>query len=141
MSMQTKASIDSATLGPWTSARIVLCLWTSSTTSSTIFHICPCQSRHCRNIAVFIFFSSPKAQDFLWLTRRLLIFRATRTQRTQGEENQKQQRQAQKRPALLFYCCRWQIIVDAFFHPLMYFFYTLACFRGKGNNFLLFISF
>ena len=43
---------------------------------------------------------SLKAQDFLWLTRRLLIFRATRTQCTQGEENQKQQRQAQKKTSL-----------------------------------------
>ena len=43
------------TLVPWTSAHIVLCLWTSSTAYSTIFRIYPCQPRHCRNIAVFLF--------------------------------------------------------------------------------------
>jgi len=54
----------------------------------------------CFFIFNIFFMHKPQAQNFLWLTRRLLIFRATRTQRTQGEENQKQQRQAQKRPAL-----------------------------------------
>ena len=78
------------TLVPWTSAHIVLCLWTSSTASSTIFRICPCQSRHCRNIAVFLFLifslcaSRRRRKFLLWLggfeffERRVLNVRKAR---------------------------------------------------------------
>ena len=40
-------------------------------------------------------FSLPRTQEFFRLTRRLFLFRATRTKGTQGEEKEKQRRQAE----------------------------------------------